>query len=143
MLLTLHLFLTCKDWISRYLLNLKLLKWFLQNVVLRIKFHPKYRRLQRNTFLYFTHVNFHLPSRKFLSRYFQQCQLSKEIILFSPFKRQPHKMVKHTKTIRRQITNELFECVWPFCGVDTSRVKGIFEKKYSRINQVKFVVDNL
>ena len=31
------------------------------------------------------------------------------------FKRQSHKMVKHTQTIRRQFTDELFECVWPFC----------------------------
>ena len=23
-------------------------------------------------------------------------------------------MVKHTQTIRRQIADELFECVWPF-----------------------------
>ena len=34
-----------------------------------------------------------------------------------PFKRQPHKMVKQTQTIRQQIGDELFECVWPFCGV--------------------------
>ena len=34
-----------------------------------------------------------------------------------PFKRQPHKMFKHTQKIRRQIADELFECVWPFCGV--------------------------
>ena len=34
-----------------------------------------------------------------------------------PFKRQPHKMVKHTQTIRRQFADELFECVWPFFGV--------------------------
>ena len=27
------------------------------------------------------------------------------------FKRQYHKMVKHNQTIRRQITDELFECV--------------------------------
>ena len=36
---------------------------------------------------------------------------------YYPFKRQYHKMVKRTQTIRRQITDELFECVWPFCGV--------------------------
>ena len=36
---------------------------------------------------------------------------------FNPLKGQPHKMVKHTQTIRRQIDDELFECVWPFCGV--------------------------
>ena len=34
-----------------------------------------------------------------------------------PFKRQFHKMVKHTQTIRPQIANELFECVWPFVGL--------------------------
>ena len=33
------------------------------------------------------------------------------------FKRQYHKMVRHS-TIRRQIADELFECVWPFCGID-------------------------
>ena len=26
-------------------------------------------------------------------------------------------MVKHTETIRQQIADELFEYVWPFCGV--------------------------
>ena len=30
-------------------------------------------------------------------------------------KRQSHKMAKHTQTIRRQIADELFEWVWPFC----------------------------
>ena len=34
-----------------------------------------------------------------------------------PFKRQSQKMVKHTQTIRRQIADELFERVWPFCGI--------------------------
>ena len=29
-----------------------------------------------------------------------------------PFKRQSRKMVKHIQTIRRQIADELFECVW-------------------------------
>ena len=28
-----------------------------------------------------------------------------------PFERQPHKMVKHTQTVR------LFEFLWTFCGV--------------------------
>ena len=27
------------------------------------------------------------------------------------------KMVKHTQTIRRQLTDELFECVWTFCEI--------------------------
>ena len=33
------------------------------------------------------------------------------------FKRQFHKMVKRTQTIRRQFADELFDCVWPFCGI--------------------------
>ena len=33
------------------------------------------------------------------------------------FKGQHHKMVKHIQTIRWQIAEELFECVWSFCGV--------------------------
>ena len=32
-------------------------------------------------------------------------------------KRQYHKMVKHTQTIRRQIGDKLFKCVWPFFGI--------------------------
>ena len=34
-----------------------------------------------------------------------------------PFKCQFHKMAKHTQTIHRQITDELFECVCIFCGI--------------------------
>ena len=34
-----------------------------------------------------------------------------------PFKRQYHKMVKHTQTTRRQFADELFECVRPFSGI--------------------------
>ena len=41
------------------------------------------------------------------------------LFVFQPFKRKPHKMVKHIQTIRRQIADELFECVWPFLGVGT------------------------
>ena len=41
------------------------------------------------------------------------------LFLSEPFKHQPHKIVKHTQTIRRQITDKLFECVWSFCGVGT------------------------
>ena len=28
-----------------------------------------------------------------------------------------HKMVEHTQTIRQQVADELFECVWSFCGI--------------------------
>ena len=31
-------------------------------------------------------------------------------------------MVKHSQTIRRQLADELFKCVWPFCGIGTQRV---------------------
>ena len=34
-----------------------------------------------------------------------------------PFKCLSYKIAKHTQTIRRQITGEFFECVWPFCGI--------------------------
>ena len=33
-------------------------------------------------------------------------------------------MVKHTQTIRRQFADELFACVWPFCGIGAYRVNG-------------------
>ena len=32
-------------------------------------------------------------------------------------KRQLHELVKHTQTIGREIADELFECVWPLCGI--------------------------
>ena len=35
--------------------------------------------------------------------------------VMSPFKRQSHKMVKHTQTIHRKFADKLFECFWPFC----------------------------
>ena len=38
-------------------------------------------------------------------------------LVFNPFKRQFHKMVKHAQTIRQQIADEMFECVWQFCGI--------------------------
>ena len=37
-------------------------------------------------------------------------------------------MVKHTQTIRRQITDELFECVWSFCEIGVKRVKSPIQK---------------
>ena len=32
-------------------------------------------------------------------------------------------MVKHTQTIGRRIADELFECVWRFCGIGAYRIK--------------------
>ena len=40
------------------------------------------------------------------------------------FKRQPHKMIKHTQTIHRQFAKELLS-VWPFCGIGAQRVNAI------------------
>ena len=40
----------------------------------------------------------------------------------NPLSANPHKMVKHTQILRRLLStgaDELFECVWPFCGVGT------------------------
>ena len=31
-------------------------------------------------------------------------------------------MVKHTQTIRRQIADELFKFIWPFCEIGAKRV---------------------
>ena len=31
-------------------------------------------------------------------------------------------MAKHTETIRRQIADELFERVWPFCEIGAKRL---------------------
>ena len=32
-------------------------------------------------------------------------------------------MAKYIQTIRRQIADELFECVWPFCEIGAQKVK--------------------
>ena len=42
--------------------------------------------------------------------------------LTEPFKCQSQKTVKHTETICREIADELFEWVWPFCGIGAKRV---------------------
>ena len=31
-------------------------------------------------------------------------------------------MAKNTQTIGRQIADEVFECVWPFCGIVAQRI---------------------
>ena len=35
-------------------------------------------------------------------------------------------MVKHTQKVRRQIADELFECVWPFCEIGAEKVKSSY-----------------
>ena len=52
----------------------------------------------------------------FTKVYFNMLALLHQQFWVYPFKHQFHKMVKHTQTISRQIADELFECVWPFCG---------------------------
>ena len=44
-------------------------------------------------------------------------------------------MVKHTQTIRREIADELFGRVLPFCGIRAQRVKEYYEKS------VKYDID--
>ena len=39
-------------------------------------------------------------------------------------------MIKLTQTIRRQFTDELFECVWPFCGIGAYRVNYIYKHQF-------------
>ena len=34
-------------------------------------------------------------------------------------------MAKHTQTIRRLFADELFECVWPFCGLALNGLKAL------------------
>ena len=43
--------------------------------------------------------------------FFGICNTAVLTFVFYPFKRQPHKMVKHTQTIRRLFADKLFECV--------------------------------
>ena len=38
-------------------------------------------------------------------------------------------MVKHTQTIRRQIVDQLFECVWPFCEIGSETVNELLYGK--------------
>ena len=55
----------------------------------------------------------------------------------SPFKRQPHKMVKHTQTV-----DELLELVWPFCGIGAKRVNCLshfLRVSYQRANSLNIL----
>ena len=47
-------------------------------------------------------------------------------------------MAKHTQTVRRQIADELFECVWPFCGVGGSSVKVYLIHNFVLLNKLKW-----
>ena len=67
------------------------------------------------------------------------CDLSSEhqTLKGQHFKRQSHKMVKHTQTVCQQIGDELFECVWPFCGVGAERVNELLNN-LSKENKTMF-----
>ena len=49
----------------------------------------------------------------------------------SPFKYQPQKMDKHAPTIHRQLADKLFECAWPFSGVEAYRINYFFYFSFS------------
>ena len=42
-------------------------------------------------------------------------------------------MVKRTQTICRQFADELFECIWPFCGIGAQRVKSVYDTYYTPV----------
>ena len=61
---------------------------------------------------------YYLPILKRKNCFFKllrKCTLLESLSL--PFKRQSHKLVNNTQTIRRPIADELFEWVWPFCEI--------------------------
>ena len=59
-------------------------------------------------------------SRQLHGRYYQFLySISLLLTLWEP----TPQMVKHTQTVCRQFADELFECVWPFCGVGAEKVK--------------------
>ena len=66
-------------------------------------------------------VNLTLPSENVSSREREREREWGPVFLWLltnlTFKHQFHKIAKHTQTIRRQFADELFECVWPFCGI--------------------------
>ena len=59
------------------------------------------------------HIFFGL-SRKLVEDILSKYEVWKSLLVPKPSKRWPHKMVKQTQTVRREIVDELFECVWPF-----------------------------
>ena len=63
-------------------------------------------------FLVFFASSFPLPSSAC-----SHAKLPLKYTLLNSLKRESHKMVKHTQTIRRPLDDELLECVWPFCEI--------------------------
>ena len=52
-----------------------------------------------------------------------------------------HKMAKHTQTIRREIADELFECVWRFYEIAIDAVTD-FIQYINSWNQVGIIITN-
>ena len=48
-------------------------------------------------------------------------------------------MVKHTQRICRQIADELFECVWPFCEIGAKKVNKtiMFSNSYQNVTNIE------
>ena len=52
----------------------------------------------------------------------------KDNLIVKLFKRQPHKIVRHTQTIRRQFADELFECVWRLSEGGTRKINSRWKR---------------
>ena len=50
-------------------------------------------------------------------------------IFYQPLKRQPHKLVKHTQTIRQQQPSKMFSCGSEIAGVDlfTTKICSVYQ----------------
>ena len=70
-----------------------------------------------STWLFFCKFAAYFQNNLFLYKNTSAWLLLKWSLLLKPFKRQFYKMVKHTQAIRRQIADDLFGCVWPFCWI--------------------------
>ena len=53
-------------------------------------------------------------------------------------------MVEHTQTIRRQIADELSECVWPFCEIGAKKINPVTQNasKNWHLKKAKYVTLN-
>ena len=60
-------------------------------------------------------------------------------------------MFKHTQIIRREIADELLECVWPFCEIGAERVKAgddvnllcVYQNLYFLVSEIYSVYSNI
>ena len=59
-------------------------------------------------------------------------------------------MFKHTQIIRREIADELLECVWPFCEIGAERIKAgddvnlcVYQNLYFLVSEIYSVYSNI